>query len=450
MATFKKDFELNEDQLKAKEAIEDFLGDSSRKVFVLSGPGGTGKSFTIGRALTNRIQERALYVAPTHKAKAILSASTGQQAVTLASSLCIKLDERTGKFKPDEWSRRKGIPIEKSKYIIIDECSMISDDLVDEILEHTQLNSKIICLGDPCQLPPVGQSTDSKIFQYGGYNLTKKVRQKDDSDAVPILDMLRLNIESEDSIERAVTKRNDGNDLFFFDNMNEFIDRFCFYHKLGDSTKIVTYNNHMHDDPLSVKTINRIVRSRLGYTGDFQVGESIMFYDRFKNEKDESFEKASDYEILEILSGEYDMDISVPDKKMPVSILDIKIKVIDIKIQNLVTGEKLRTWVPTRDWHQKINKGLKVLFQRKDFYKGYKLREMIPNIEYGYSCTSHLSQGSTYDHAFVLEDNILGGKFRKNKEKNQALYVAASRYSKTLSIYSTWKNQQKSIGFLSF
>ncbi len=450
MATFKKDFELNEDQLKAKKAIEDFLGDSSRKVFVLSGPGGTGKSFTIGRALNNRIQDQALYIAPTHKAKGILSASTGKKAITLASSLCIKLDEKTGKFKADQWARRQGIPIEKNKYIIIDECSMISDDLVDEILENSQNNSKIICLGDPCQLPPVGQPGDSKIFKYPGYNLTKKVRQQESSDAVPVLDMIRKNIESDSSVERAIVKRNDGSDLFFFEDMNQFIDKFCFYNKLGDSTKIVTYNNHLHNDPLSVKTINRIVRSRLGYTGDFQVGESIMFYDRFNKTKEESYEKASDYEILEVLSGEYDMDISVPDKKMPISILDIKIKVVDVRIKNMVTGEVSSTWVPNRDWHNKVNLGLKTLFQRKDFYKAYKLREMIPNIEYGYACTSHLSQGSTYQHAFVLEDNILGGSFRKNKEKNQALYVAASRYSKTLSIYSKWKNQEKSIGFLSF
>lgn len=450
MATFKKDFELNEDQLKAKEAIEDFLGDTSRKVFVLSGPGGTGKSFTIGRALSNRIQEQALYIAPTHKAKGILSASTGKKAVTLASSLCIKLDEKTGKFKADQWARRQGIPVEKSKYIVIDECSMISNDLVDEILEHTQNNAKIICLGDPCQLPPVGQAEDSKIFNYPGYNLTKKVRQREDSNIVPVLNMLRLNIESSNPVERALTKRDESDDLFFYDDIKEFIDKFCFYHRLGDSTKIVTYNNHMHNDPLSVKTINRIVRKSLGYTGDFQVGESIMFYDRFNKNKDESYEKASDYEVLEVLSGEYDMDISVPDKKMPVSILDIKIKVVDVRIKNMVTGEVSSTWVPNRDWHNKVNAGLKTLFQRKDFYKAYKLREMIPNIEYGYACTSHLSQGSTYEHAYILEDNILGGNYRKNKEKNQALYVAASRCSKTLSIYSKWKNQEKSIGFLSF
>ena len=47
------------------------------------------------------------------------------------------------------------------------------------------------------------------------------------------------------------------------------------------------------------------------------------------------------------------------------------------------------------------------------------------DFDYGYAITAHKSQGSTYQHVFVIESNM--DRNRKTKERNQIKYVALSR-----------------------
>ena len=101
------------------------------------------------------------------------------KTVTLASALAIKLDETTGNFVADEFARSRGrVPIKGGDLIIIDESSMISDKLLQELRTLANSGSKIIFMGDRAQLPPVGQESDSNVFKVdNGYELTEKMRQ---------------------------------------------------------------------------------------------------------------------------------------------------------------------------------------------------------------------------------------------------------------------------------
>ena len=53
---------------------------------------------------------------------------------------------------------------------------------------------------------------------------------------------------------------------------------------------------------------------------------------------------------------------------------------------------------------------------------------------YGYVVNSHKVQGSTYEHVFVLEDNILTA--RNSKEQIQLMYTAFSRTKVKLYRYN--------------
>ena len=65
----------------------------------------------------------------------------------------------------------------------------------------------------------------------------------------------------------------------------------------------------------------------------------------------------------------------------------------------------------------------------------YLLKDRFANITRSYAITTYKSQGSTYSHSFVNYDDM---KFLKRQRllMNQSLYVACTRASKNLYIYS--------------
>jgi exodeoxyribonuclease-5 len=60
---------------------------------------------------------------------------------------------------------------------------------------------------------------------------------------------------------------------------------------------------------------------------------------------------------------------------------------------------------------------------------------IVKDLDYGYAITGHKSQGSTYSHVFVMENDI-----NENwvlKERNQIKYVALTRPSMTATVLTT-------------
>jgi ATP-dependent exoDNAse (exonuclease V) alpha subunit len=66
------------------------------------------------------------------------------------------------------------------------------------------------------------------------------------------------------------------------------------------------------------------------------------------------------------------------------------------------------------------------------------LSKIFANLQYGYCSTAHKAQGSTYTNTYVIEDNIMSEytNLSNNKAKNQALYVAVSRPTTKLVMFS--------------
>jgi len=58
--------------------------------------------------------------------------------------------------------------------------------------------------------------------------------------------------------------------------------------------------------------------------------------------------------------------------------------------------------------------------------------KIVKDLDYGYAITGHKAQGSTYQHVFVLEDDMSMNP--KVKERNQIKYVALTRPSKTATV----------------
>ncbi len=172
---------LTADQADAVEFITEWFFNLNTQIFVLCGYAGTGKTFLVDyvvRALGLVPGESAAFVAPTGKAASVLIRG-GTPASTLHSLIYIREEDievnEDGEVISERFLRfvrRESLPKEL-RLIVVDETSMVSDDLLRDLLSF-----KIKCLlcGDPAQLPPVGGT--NSILSMPAITLTEIVRQE--------------------------------------------------------------------------------------------------------------------------------------------------------------------------------------------------------------------------------------------------------------------------------
>lgn len=217
--------ELTIQQHKVFEQIKAFL-DSEASVFILRGYAGTGKTTMVKIVADYIMQNHQLsLMAPTGRAARVLTAKTGHKAVTIHKAIYEKAHILPKKVKDVAESEFKFVfPIHKSEregriVAIVDEASMLcsrkiehelfefgTDNLMEDLLTFIRPNfgGKIIFVGDPAQLPPVGESVSNALsaeyFQEKGLKvieaeLTEVLRQKGDSiilkNAMMIRDLLQ-------------------------------------------------------------------------------------------------------------------------------------------------------------------------------------------------------------------------------------------------------------------
>ena len=445
----------NEQQTQAINMMTEFLNDPDSDVFVLTGKGGTGKTTVMKKVIDLANVYSYAGGAVSHAAKKQLGNSIGQNySHTLAALLGIKLDESTGKFTADTFARSKGIPIQKANLIIIDEMSMVSDAMLNEIMTLKKKSAKVIFMGDNHQLPPIGQDTNSKTFDLAkkeySIELTQRMRQGEESPIVPFTDIVADNVErGEDAKQYAIGKskritnydsNKDSGVVFTNDNdkaIQQFIIDLKKYAGDPNAVKIVTYNNHLHNDPESVKSLNAAIRQRLygrNVSDEFQVGEIVTAYDSFSPVQgmQPKFYNSENF-VVESVSQPRNMFIVVKSKA---GTREFNFMVNDIKLKN-DEGSFINVPVIAQSDVAKYEKAISDLFSDTDSNiksLGYRVEEQIADLRSGFAITTHKAQGSTYRNAYVFEDNLLRGQNRTNLDKNKAFYTAITRPSKKLVV----------------
>ncbi len=127
---------------------------ASSGVLLLTGGPGTGKTTIVNGILSlfGQMGLRCLLAAPTGRAAKRLTEVTGEDASTIHRLLEAGIDQNTGLmfFAKDESN-----PL-KADAIIVDEMSMVDIQLLHSLLQAIPRGKRLILVGDPDQLPPVG------------------------------------------------------------------------------------------------------------------------------------------------------------------------------------------------------------------------------------------------------------------------------------------------------
>ncbi len=138
-------------------------GSRESQVFRLFGFAGTGKT-TLARHLAEHVDGEVVFGAFTGKAAYVLRQKGCEGAQTIHSLIyrpATTDDEEPGEEGP-QFTIRRDAPAGEAALIIIDECSMVDEELGRDLLSF---GAPVLVLGDPAQLPPVkggGYFTDAE------------------------------------------------------------------------------------------------------------------------------------------------------------------------------------------------------------------------------------------------------------------------------------------------
>jgi len=283
---------LTPHQQIAYDQIRDFLfaGENGPWVAVLEGYAGTGKTTLVGkmvRELGYPLGMEVAIAAPTNKAVSVLSRKIdvpGVEARTIHSLLgqTVSSDDNGQKS-----ARQVRTPeLDRFDLIVIDECSMISSPMLRDIMEHRGPQTRILFVGDPAQLPPVGEAIESPVFRdiQLKFRLSEIVRQAADNPIIAMTMPIRQAIEEQRRVTleeiAAVIPQGATQACILAGGMQNVQSIAAYEQHRGTDCRIVAYRNSR------VHAYNAALHTALhgADTGgpEFSPGERVMVQQEFR------------------------------------------------------------------------------------------------------------------------------------------------------------------------
>ena len=345
-----------------------YQNSKKKKIFRVFGYAGTGKT-TLARHFAEHIDGYVAFAAFTGKAALVMRKNGCPDARTIHSLIYIaKVDKNTGEV---EWKINRESPLKDAALLIIDECSMVDEDLAKDVMSF---GVPVLVLGDPAQLPPVkgaGYFTEAKP----DVMLTEIHRQSKDNPIIYLANEVRQGIYpdvGEYGDSRVLTKISSKDAL--------------------DADQILVGRNVTRCD------MNSKMRRLLKLDADTPVESDKLIC--LKNDKDVGIFNGGMFTLQQVFQQKYKtnflrMSLESDDEERPPVI---------VKVHKSFFMDD----VPTPDW--KTLKGSQ-------------------SFDYGYAITCHKSQGSQWENVLIYDESFC---FRDQWER--WLYTAITRASEKVTI----------------
>ncbi len=405
------DIILSDDQQRAYESVTGLLCSPKRKFSVIEGYAGTGKSTLVKKLLAdmpailkmaklmtgNKAIDKweVALTATTNKAAEALHQITGREVKTIQSTLCLTVKTcyktQTTKLIPTQ-NKSKELP--RNKILVIDEASYIDNELLRFIDERTE-DCKVIYIGDPAQLSPVG-SKNTPVFNAGftTARLSQIMRQAEGNQIIDLATGFRETVNGKPWPQEFVP---DGDAIIHMNRdawEDEIIKEFSRPDWHHFDSKCLAWTNK------TVNFLNKAVRGVVQGEPKLQKGDMAVVNRVLRN--DNCNLKTDQTVIVTDIYPGTDKDVE---------------------------GE----WVTLNDEHTAfLPKSLEARKSRelsarkkKDWTTLAYIDQHWIDLRAIFACTINKSQGSTYDKVYIDLDDI--AKCNQPNQIARMMYVAVSR-----------------------
>lgn len=414
---------LNGDQSKALREISKFLT-LGTGCYTLQGYAGTGKTHML-RYLCKEFGSSAFaFTATTNKATKVLAKSLSEYTVpcrTIYSLLGIKMTQNEDKLVLEFPSRRPVLGGNEFKAIVVDEAGMMNQELLSYIRANYP-TTRWIFVGDPAQLPPVGEPL-SGVWTFPGHTLTKVMRNGDH-----LLDFatdLRKQIvgfprhSGSDlrvghSVDRGVWRTNNQK---FLAGIERAAAAGLFTQV--DNTKIIAWRNR------TVSAYNSTVRASVFSERELQessylVGDRIMVAEPVES---------NGYVVATIDDEGTITHVNIAPHRdfKNITCYHLTVKFDLGQVLNLTVVHDYSEYVLEQMLARLAGEARAVRSKWKDFWN---VRKAFHRVRFSYAITAHRSQGSSYENVFTDMSDILANS--DSLEALKCLYVACTRSTRKL------------------
>lgn len=414
-------------------------------LLIVGGYAGTGKTTTLSAyvEMLTEYRIKSVLLAPTGRAAKVFSSYSKKSAFTIHKKIYRQKSSSDGfgKFALDKNLHSRTI-------FIVDEASMIANQkgegsvfgsgyLLDDLVEYVYNGKgcKLILVGDPAQLPPVGLDISpalvvTNLNKYSDTvlkeNLVEVVRQKSESGILFNATLIRTRIESND-FKMPLFQLKGFNDIVRVSG-EELIDT------ISDS-----YDNFGIEETIVVNRSNKrangynegIRKSILWREEEIVPGDLLMVVKNnyFWLKEKSKFDFIANGDIIEVqkIHKYYDLyGYRYADCTVRLIDYDIEFEVkllLDVLHEETpaLSGEK------NRELFYTILEDYSNLSNRKKQYEGVRNNDFFNAIQvkYAYAITCHKSQGGQWKSVFIDQGYI--SRERVDKEYLRWLYTALTR-----------------------
>jgi ATP-dependent exoDNAse (exonuclease V) alpha subunit len=382
-----------------QQQIVDAIKFSDKRIFMLKGKAGTGKSFTL-KTIMDEYEGSILLTATTNKAKSLLIEHTGHKALTTHSALGFRMIRNGVEEYLNDIS-----PASEADLLIVDEYSMLPNQVYQKALKSSY--KKILFVGDEAQLPAIG--IKANIIPEYEVILTKQMRQEGMNELEAFLDCLRNAINSKRFIDISEVILPE--QIARYNSHKDFCNA---YLSTQSNKRILAYSNRVIDSyNLNINQGNR-----------FSIGDLLVI--------DKPLGNIKNGDIVEV-------------KKVDESNDYFDLEVIN---ENTHQIRVFKTKKAEEEW-------LKDSLSSGDISYYWSKKDYIYHPKHIYASTIHKAQGQSIDEVFIDVEDILAQTKRKPTRFNnynkpisiqdymKLLYVAISRMKIKAHLYIGKKRDYK-------